>query len=253
MNISHPKERQIPALRNLWKEAFGDTDAFLDAFFTTAFAPNRCLCLTQNHIPLAALYWFDCEYEGNKVAYLYAIATAISHRGQGLCKQLMRYTHKFLADSGYAGALLVPSDAYLFSFYETLGYESACHIQEFTCSKENQALSLQEVSPLEYASLRRSLLPSGSIIQEKENLAFLQTQVTFYAGHGFVLAAHKESNQLYCPEFLGNIKTAPGITYYLGCDEGIFRTYGTDKPFAMYLPLGRTNTASPSYFGFAFD
>lgn len=253
MNISHPKNEQIPELRKLWKEAFGDTDAFLDAFFTTAFSPNRCLCLVQNHIPLAALYWFDCEYEGNKIAYLYAIATATSHRGQGLCKQLMQYTHKFLTDLDYAGALLVPSDTHLFSFYETFGYESACHIQEFTCRKENQSLSLQEISPMEYSSLRRSLLPSGSIIQEQENLAFLQTQVTFYAGQGFILAAHKESDRVYCPEFLGDIKTAPGITYCLGVEEGFFRTYGTVRPFAMYLALNHTNTATPTYFGFAFD
>ena len=38
MRIDHPDLGQIPELRQLWKEAFGDSDAFLDAFFMVAFS-----------------------------------------------------------------------------------------------------------------------------------------------------------------------------------------------------------------------
>ena len=33
MNINHPTTEQLGALRRLWKEAFGDLDPLLDAFF----------------------------------------------------------------------------------------------------------------------------------------------------------------------------------------------------------------------------
>ena len=33
MKIDHPDMTRIPALRQLWQEAFGDSDAFLDRFF----------------------------------------------------------------------------------------------------------------------------------------------------------------------------------------------------------------------------
>ncbi len=35
------REGDVPALRELWKEAFGDRDRFLDQFFEGPFAPER--------------------------------------------------------------------------------------------------------------------------------------------------------------------------------------------------------------------
>ena len=40
MRSDHPTDNEIPGLRQLWQEAFGDADAFLDSFFQTAFSPR---------------------------------------------------------------------------------------------------------------------------------------------------------------------------------------------------------------------
>ena len=64
MTIDRPLPEQLPQLRGLWKEAFGDTDAFLDIFFHRAFSRNRCRCVTLNGQVVAALYWFDCGWNG---------------------------------------------------------------------------------------------------------------------------------------------------------------------------------------------
>ena len=253
MNINHPKEHHIPLLRKLWKETFGDTDTFLDTFFATAYASERCRCLFENDIPVAVLYWFTCHYNGQPVAYLYAISTAVSHRNRGLCKHLMQDTHKHLTSLGYQGTLLVPGEASLFSFYENMGYKTTCHIKEFSCEGKAQNLTLRQVPMAEYASLRRVFLPSGSVLQEGENLTFLQTECCFYAGEDFLLAAHISNNRLYGKEFLGNTNIVPGLIHSLGCAEGFFRTPGSDKPFAMYKPLQHIKQDPPTYFGFAFD
>ena len=47
MSVTYPNENLIPGLRNLWKKAFGDTDEFLDLFFSTAYAPGRCRCIAD--------------------------------------------------------------------------------------------------------------------------------------------------------------------------------------------------------------
>ena len=253
MNISQPDTKHIPFLRTLWKEAFDDTDAFLDAFFSTAFSPEHTRCVFEANMPIAVLYWFDCEYEGQPVAYLYAIATSASYRGQGLCTQLMEDTHKYLASLGYSGALLVPGENRLFDFYRKFGYETTCYLREFSCTAEDQNLSLRPLSCEEYASLRRKVLPMGSVVQEKENLAFLQTEGDFYAGEDFLLTAKKTDNHLYGIELLGNHEIAPGLVHALSCTEGLFRAPGSDKPFAMYLPLGQDTLTPPSYIGFSFD
>ena len=70
MEICNPAPTQRPALRALWQEAFGDSDAFLDSFFSTSFCPHRCRCILSDDQSAAALYWFDCSLGGEKYAYL---------------------------------------------------------------------------------------------------------------------------------------------------------------------------------------
>ena len=89
MTVTTPDCRHIPELRSLWKTAFGDEDAFLDAFFSTAYSPDRCRCIIEDDGIQAALYWFDASCAGHKFAYLYAVATDPAHRGKGLCRKLM--------------------------------------------------------------------------------------------------------------------------------------------------------------------
>ena len=114
MTIDMPRPGQIAGLRELWKEAFGDSDAFLDGFFATGFSPTRCRVLDWNGRCAAALYWFDCSIEGKKLAYIYAVATLEDFRGKGFCRQLMEKTHRDLQASGYAGCVLVPGSRALF-------------------------------------------------------------------------------------------------------------------------------------------
>ena len=102
MTIKQPAVDHIPALRLLWKEAFGDSDAFLDGFFRTGFDAARCRCTED---VAAALYWFDCTWKGKKLAYVYAVATAEASRCRGLCRMLMEDTHRHLETLGYAGAI----------------------------------------------------------------------------------------------------------------------------------------------------
>jgi hypothetical protein len=63
MRIEYPREDQIPELRKLWKAAFGDTEAFLDQFFGTAFSLDRCRCIGTGEQIVAALYWLRDDME----------------------------------------------------------------------------------------------------------------------------------------------------------------------------------------------
>lgn len=253
MTFDYPTPRQIPVLRNLWKEVFGDSEAFLDAFFSTAFSPLRCRCAVENGETLGMLYWFDLLCENQKMAYLYAVATRPDHRGRGICRQLMADTHATLASHGYAGAVLVPQEPGLRQMYAGFGYREATTICETFCAAGENPEPLHRIRAGEYAKLRREYLPEGSAIQEGENLQFLETQADFFSGSDFLLAAREvENNSLFGYELLGNAEAAPGILKALGCSQGTFRTPGSKLPFAMFLPL-EDGAQSPSYFGFAFD
>lgn len=252
MIVNAPIPEQLPGLRRLWQLAFGDTDAFLDRFFSTAFSPGRCRCITENGQVLAALYWFTCTCDDQKLAYVYAVATHPNHRGKGLCRTLMTDTHAHLAAQGYAGSLLVPQEEGLRKLYAGLGYEECTGISQFDCTAGETTLPLRPITAEEYTELRRSVLPARAVLQEQENLDFLKTQASFYSGPGLLLAAVKEEDSLFCPELLGDSSAAPGILRTLNALHGTFRTPGNTLPFTMYRPLA-PNAPTPCHFAFAFD
>jgi len=250
MNVDYPNQSQTDALRGLWQEAFGDGDAFLEQFFTYGFAPDRCRCLTVDGEVAAALYWFDCSFEGKPLAYLYGIATAKKHRGKGLCRTLVENTHQHLKYLGYAGAILVPAHETLSQMYEKMGYSFCSSVSEFVCTAASEPAQIRKIDAEEFRLLRRELLPEKGVVQEGDNLDFLQTMADFYAGEDFlVVVAHGED--FFAPEILGNEQAAPGILSALRKNQGHFRGPGGGTPFAMYL--GLSDCPAPGYFGLAFD
>lgn len=251
MIINSPSYDNIPALRSLWQQAFGDSDAFLHTFFSVGFSPYRCRCVTLDGQLAAALYWFDCAWEGKLLAYLYAVATEKTFQGKGLCRTLMEDTHQHLQGLGYAGAVLVPGSRELFRLYENLGYQSFGGIQTLSCTASTAPVELHPVTAAQYAALRRSYLPEDGVLQEGALLDFLATQAQFYAGTDFLLCATEDGDSLFVPELLGNTSAAAGILTALGKPEGRFRTAG-NTPFAMYYSLTDSRQV-PSYFAFALD
>jgi len=252
MIFKSPGQEQIPLLRCLWKQAFGDTEEYLDAFFGTAFLPERSLCAFDGEVLTGMLFWFDVSCEERKMAYLYAVATAPEYRGRGVCRQLMSRTQELLRARGYAGAMLVPVTDALRQMYASFGYSDCTGISETFCAVGTVPAPLHRIDTAEYARLRRQLLPAGGVVQEKENLAFLQTFARFFAGEGFLLAADLSGEALSCIELLGNSRLAPEIVAALGKKQGSFRCPGNDRPFAMFLPL-QDGAPVPTYFGLAFD
>lgn len=252
MKIDFPIPKQYEQLMQLWQEAFGDTEEFVDGFFCTAFSPARCRCITIDGKVAAALYWMDVTYEGQRFAYLYAVAVAEKYRGKGLCAALMADTHAHLTLRGYDGVLLVPQEEGLRKMYEKMGYRNATSVDEFPAQAGDTPVTLQRIDREEYARLRKALLPAGSAVEEEESVAFLETMAFFYRGENLLLAAHAENGKLWCPEFLGDPSAAPGVLAALRCGEGHFRTGGNTFPFAMFLPL-EEDVRIPGYLGFAFD
>lgn len=252
MKIEYPSSALIPGLRALWKEAFGDTDAFLDLFFSTAYDPYRCRCVTEQSRVTAALYWMDCCLADQKFAYIYAVATASDCRGQGLCKQLMADTATLLQTDGYHAAILVPQSEGLRTMYGRMGYRHAAPIDEFFCAAAELPISVREITAESYAALRSSFTPGGSVQPGSEMLAFLGATARFYTGDGFIAAVSQETAHLRVLEYLGSRSTISGLIAALGVTEATVRTPGNNTPFAMYLPL-TADCQNPEYYPFAFD
>jgi predicted N-acetyltransferase YhbS len=249
--IDSPNASHIPALRTLWKQAFGDEDAFLDKFFTHGFSENRCRCIFEKGQPVSVLYWFDCTWEDQKLAYLYAVATDQAYQGQGLCRRLMDDTHNHLHTLGYHGTVLVPGSESLFGFYGKMGYSPCSPVHRFSCDAA-MAVAVQKISPTEYARLRKNYLPEGSILQEGEFLTFLESFACFYQGENCLFCGSADNGVFHAQEYLGDPQAAPGCLAALGLKKGHFRTPGAGASLAMFYPLSPSEKL-PAYLGIPLD
>lgn len=243
MKADFPTATQIPALRVLWKEAFGDSDALLDNFFKAGFSPERCRCMFAEGQAAAALYWFDCSCDSRPFAYIYAVATAKAHRGRGLCRALMADTHAHLKELGYRGCILVPGEKGLFTMYKKMGYTCFSGMDTIHCEAAAE-VPMRKISARQYTALRKQYLPHHGV--EQQGTEFLASYAQLYAGNDFLLAWADGLGL----ELLGNTAAAPGILATLGKKEGSFRIPGS-QPFAMWHPL--SDVPEPGYFGIAFD
>lgn len=242
----------IADLKILWQEAFDDPDDFTDLFFNKIYSPARCHCILDQGAPASALYWFDCYVSGRKLAYVYAVATLKSHRGQGLAQKLIHETHEILRQQNYAGVILVPAGEKLFAFYKNLGYEVATTCRWLTCQAGNSPVAIQKISPAEYARLLPTFLPEGGVVPGEEMLRFLDGYCQFYAGVDFLMICEETKDGFKAQEFLGNTQAAPGILKALGFAEGHFHTPGNGQDFTMWLPLDE-DCPKPGWFGPALD
>jgi len=229
----------------LWTASFGD-DGWIDSFFRTAFRAENTLAILREGRIAAGLAWMDVTCEGRKLAYLYAVATAPVFRHQGLCRELMAKTQEALTSRGYGGSVLVPADEGLRQMYAGIGYRNFGGVQNLTLAAV-EPISLREVTPGEYAALRRKYLPAGGVVQENGAIEYLAQSAKLYSGDGFLLAATEDEPM----ELLGDTSQATGILGALGKGQGTFRIPGTE-PFAMFRPT-REGTWAPGYFGLAFE
>lgn len=248
MTIDAPKQDLFPQMRSLWKQAFGDTDAFLDSFFATGFSPERCRCLLQGDRLAAVLYWFDCRWQNKKVAYLYAVATDEAFRNQGLCRTLMENTHAYLQSLGYAGTALVPGNLGLFAFYEKMGYLPFCPMKQVFAEASGHAVSVSPISPEVFWEQRKPYLPESALIPETDVLPFLASFSEFYTGKNALFCVNKEGDTVTFQEYWGDPGQIGGIVAALGGKTGSARIFPGDTPAAMYRAL-TADPAAPSYLG----
>ncbi len=249
MIIDNPGPEHILALRQIWKQAFGDSDEFLNNFFETGFAYDRCSCVLQEDEPVAAVYLFDCGWQEKKVVYLYALAVEQSHQKQGLSRLLLASTHAKLHQQGYAGAILEPATDSLRQYYERLGYRCFGGRQTEYFTAREPAVAVMELPRLSYEQSRRKFLPSGGITQEGAFTDMLQKQAICYGAEDFVATVSREEPVIL--EFLGNRSKLPGLLKTLGFEQAAVRLPG-GQPTAMYLDFAGEE-ALPTYFGLPMD
>lgn len=116
--------------RQLWKDVFGDSDEFIDRFMTHYFCYENMLCIEQGGKLQSMLHIVPFELNGEKAAYIYAVATAAEARGKGYATELMKRAINKAQNEGYKAIVTLPADEELYKFYARFGFKGK-HAVEF--------------------------------------------------------------------------------------------------------------------------
>ncbi|MCD7838311.1 MAG: GNAT family N-acetyltransferase [Clostridiales bacterium] len=87
---------ETPQLARLWQVCFGDTDDYIDHYFSTYYRPSRALVLEDGGKVCSMLLTFPNilitgEGRGEPACYIYAFCTAPEARGRGYDRRLLAW------------------------------------------------------------------------------------------------------------------------------------------------------------------
>ena len=208
----------LPGISALWQEAFGDGPEAVRAFF--AHFPQCISYVAEDDGQIVSMVHALPRILSPDIpaAYLYAVATAKTHRGQGLCRKLMAFAEEELAKAGIETTVLTPGEPSLFRFYENLGYRTG-FFRKRTPFRGGEPISLTE-----YNRRREELLKIPHMVCTERFLQYAQSiyDLKFYKTPTGIAAAGPRFTAEVLPEDLSDapyamLKTAQSIpNAYLG-------------------------------------
>ncbi len=209
----------------LWSEAFGDSPDGVARFYE-AFPRCRCYVAEEDGQAVSMVHSLPQILSPDlPAAYLYAVATAQTHRGKGLCRKLMAFAEADLKKQGFACAVLTPGEESLFRFYEQLGYRTAFSRNRTVFSGGTP------ISAAEYAQLREQILTASHMVYDLPTLEYAADaySLTFYRTPTGIAAAGAHYTAEVLPEDVGG------------------------QPFAMIKWLTEPRPLENAYLGFALE
>ncbi|MGI5966973.1 GNAT family N-acetyltransferase [Anaerotruncus rubiinfantis] len=127
--IQFAEESMRGAIRELWKECFGDSNAYVDLFLENHDICRQTMVFIDGVAPVAMLSLLPMTVvtaAGIMPArYIYAVATRESYRGRGISTAMLEAAHKQMKAAGVKLSVLVPATAELYNFYGKRGYDTA--------------------------------------------------------------------------------------------------------------------------------
>ena len=235
MKYSLAKRSDLPLLTKLWAKCFGDDPGEINGFWSAAFERIQVYTASEGKA-LAAMacviptQFVDVEGESHSCGYLYAVCTDPQYRGRGICKELMRYIHKYC---GFSYTALVPAEHSLFSFYEKLGYEVCLYNKEYAVAPQKGG-KIRPATPEAYRSIRELQLYDNFLSYEEYllpcagQLYRIETENGLYCG-----CCYNKDDTLLIRELLPDSpEAASALCAFLNCKKAMVRTIGEDTPLA---------------------
>ena len=234
-------------LRPLWRECFGDGEAFMRCYEERMFRPERVeLALLDGREVVSMLTVLPATLrtaDGASIpgGCVYGVATLKAHRGRGVATALLGSALRRLDLSAKCMAV-VPDTPELFDYYShAMGAQTAFYVRELHLTAEDlcaqPSLRLERAAQADYLDLRRHALRGRTFLDwDMEALAFQQAICRMEGGDLYLFpeapgccaaAQRDEEGRLLVCELLGSEELLQGclagLLMQAGCREAAVR------------------------------
>ena len=201
----------LPGIISLWQEAFGDSPEAVSYFFKS-FSDCVSYVADDGGEVVSMVHALPQTLSADTpAAYIYAVATLRSHRGRGLCRDLMAFAEADLKHRGFACCVLTPGELGLFDYYERLGYQIAFTRRRVAFEQG------KEISLSEYLARREKILTEAHMVYDRNTLSYAARVygLSFYETAAGIAAASGSYTAERLPEDAQGSRFAYGMIKWL--------------------------------------
>lgn len=182
IRFARPGDR--PQLMTLWQEAFGDSEADTAYYFMHRHRDENLLVYEQAGTVAGMLTMLPAVLKAGAdhlpIRYVYAVATAMASRRQGISTRLLEHAHAWMKDAGMAASVLAPATQELFDFYARRGYQTTFYLNQVAVALPEDAgmppgARVTDATVDTYARVRNQAMADSALYVQwdKEALAFV--------------------------------------------------------------------------------
>lgn len=227
----------IPQLKALWIEVFGDPTEFIDKFFEELYNPDRCLVYETDNRLVATLYLLDAsivvESRHHKIYYLYSVATHPAYSGKGIMSKMLDAAYAKTEADGRTALIAIPQDAYAYSFYKKRHFLDCSFYHQYRMNRSDlpsgDTIALKRLlTPEILSQLRAQISEQCAVLWSHSQIAFQMWDIkrmggaAHYVTHekgGCYALMKKSGNELELFEF--HTPTTDALTCIATLTEGI--------------------------------
>ena len=236
ININEYRQDDIPSLKSLWAETFGDTPELIGRFFELLPSMGTGLVAESGGELLGAAYVLSAELwcpekSPVKLGYIYAVAVEPSARNCGIGAKLVSACERYCWENGIEICTTLPAEDSLYAWYERVGgFQTANGCIYQTVLPSDSAVEITPLFADEYAFKRADILRSKNYVNLNYGyMLFQEALCKAYGGglfgcKGGIACGYVDNGVLIIKEALNDTpEFIPALCRKLGAKSAVVR------------------------------